>query len=77
MAAPLWQYLGIQIPSQPRAWWEADGHLSVDNFKSLMKACLHREGECGGSNGACQCGLGTRQRRHMGRELCILAVNDD
>lgn len=26
---------------------EADGHLSVDNFQSLMKACLHREGSVG------------------------------
>lgn len=43
-------------------------------FKSLMKACLHREGECGESNGACQCALESRQRRHMGGEPYILAV---
>lgn len=46
-AAPLWQYLGIQIPSQSQASQEADGHLSVDNFKSLMKGCLHREESVG------------------------------
>lgn len=46
-AAPLWQDLGIQILSQSQALQEADGHLGVDNYKSLMKACLHREGRVG------------------------------
>lgn len=66
MAAPLWQYLGIQIPSQPRAFWEADGHLSVDNFKSLMKACLHREGRVWGKQWSLSVCLGDQAEAPYG-----------